>query len=204
VTQEDPTKALWYVIALLIGGAIGWISKMFRDRHEIKKLKSDVLKNRIDLIEKISSREDVFNAVCGEITKEYELIVDYYRRSQFDKLGVSRNLLCRLICEKYLVQFKYVCELTIQRWSLDHARQLSYVKSEMIPQLEKAFTWIITLNDQSLLDKIGQTPLKISPSTMQRYIDVAMEVGKSDREPAVAKVNELIRKICLVQNKNTQ
>lgn len=202
--SADPTKEFWYVVPLLIGGIVGWTSKAIRDRQEIIKIKTEIVKNQVDLIDKISAKEEKLNEVGSEISKNYIALISAIKSDSIIEIQEARNEICSLVCEKYIDHYKYVCELTILRWVAEHDRQLSFVKIEMIPGLERIHKWLTTLNGDDILEKTGQEYMRILPQTLQRFNDIALQVGGGNRKSAVDAVSGTVRKICMIQNRQAQ
>lgn len=183
----DPRKWPWYLVAVAVGGVIGWGIKAWRDKEEIRKLRSEVkkldaevrklnaeeVKLAGDNLREIQRSRDTYSEacrLCGDHAKE---IIKLLRGSR-DKMQICKqrdDFGAALSHHAFPALCSQVEWQSLSRKS-DTSALIDYIRSDVVPEIERLRSWVQIINTHIFTQEMSLAPLQIQERTMRPFRDL--------------------------------
>ncbi len=200
---DDPSQWSWYLVALCIGGAVGWGIKALRDKEEIRKLKAEVQKLEAEEIKlagenlrEVQRARDAYSDACTTCGKHGKAILTLLRQKGSESdIQQSRNDYGIVLCQSLLPALCSLTEWQSLSRKSDPSALISYIRSDVVPELKRVRSWIAIINLHVFTETMALAPLRIEERTMRPFFDLMRFVPKDRHGQIREQLFQAIREV---------
>ncbi|WP_243295909.1 hypothetical protein [Geothrix mesophila] len=190
---QDPTSGpFWYVSALIVGGVLGWILNALRTKSEINKLNTEIGKLKIEstkmaaeLLDKIYEAEDKYRIACEKMDKETLALVKKIKTdASSEEINIYHENFCKILLNEVTNSLIRRIDYAALRHTNNPNAAYTFVRDHVCVELIRLKKWVDTANLKIFTEKLGKSPVKLSPYSFDCLDSLLDLVGPEDKSSA--------------------
>ncbi|MCK6468223.1 MAG: hypothetical protein L6Q53_08545 [Candidatus Brocadia sinica] len=207
---DNPKEWSWYLVALAVGGAIGWGIKTWRDKEEIRKLRTEVeklnaeirklnaeeIKLAGDILREVQRSRDAYSnacTACGEYGKK--MIALLQEHGDYAAITEQRNEFGKTLGQRAIPALCSLVEWQALSRKTDTSALIAYIREDVVPELGRLQSWVQIVNLPVFTQAMSLSPLQIQERTMRPFFDLVRFVPEDRHGEIKELLHGAIRKV---------
>ena len=160
-------KYIWFSGGAAIGSIIGWLLKHLKMKKEIEKLTLENVFKKMEIIEKIQSKKDIFTQNGETLSLMIDECILGLQSRNIENLKKLRDDINHFYFYSYIEAFTKYFETFSVGYSYEKKERKHFINEALIPFLKVTDSFLQVVNLEVMLNYANFSKITISKETIQ-------------------------------------